>query len=419
MSGFIRMTKRKDGRLLCTAFLIAMGIIFCLYPLRMNHVQENIQPTPSQSGSIEIFGLVNDQIDCNQGQEIWANWSVTMGKDLFFEIRENSSETDFLLNFGIIPSDIFIIRVVVNTSQPGSFDVNLIIWNSSIRTTNVIVVTVRPNLEITFRYVFLGVMGSVAIATNFAAVFYWQKQRPARKGRILNQELEFPVELSPSALTDYEADDQIYLSTTVLVQMAFIQENTQKFVSVDNFKEVEDPDALQETLKRWISTQMNQKQDRINHSLSLAGHSFLINYLRFEWDSLAVVIVSSKSLHQTFISTLRMTVEKNLPKTDSLTIDFTELQLKLNLVMHLDRSRDFGIPLQTKLDILQKAPPWKSPLEEKESITPVEMGQVQQDLEEMTLQEIEDMAHFLEKGKKILKDSKDDHLNVEGSREEI
>ncbi len=409
---------RKQNRcLFCAAFLIAIGIIFCWYPQWYNHVQKKTEPISSQTGTIEIARLVDAQIECEQEQNIWVNWSVLMAKGCSFEVRQNASGKGIYLNFGTMEGNIDVVSCMVNTSQPGSFIVYLIVWNSTSQVIDEILLTIQPKFEIIIRNVLLGVVGSVAVATNFTALVYWRKQQPIGRGRKLDRDWTLPVELARSTTKQDQLEDEIYLSTTVLVQMAFIQDGSLKILSVENFKEVQDPKVLQENALRLVMDQANQEKVKINQTFSLADRSFFLNYLRFADHKLAVVVISSKSLHQTFISTLRTTVADLLPTPNSANIDFTDLQLKINLILHLDRSRDYQIPVQSKIAILQKAPQWKLPLEEKEVITQGEMGQVQTDLEDMTLDEIQEMVKFLENGKQILKSSKEDVDHVEESRE--
>ena len=352
-----------------------------------------------------ISSLVGSDISSFQDQQLWTNWTVQGALGESFEVYQVSGNTSVVLNFGEIDSNNFQVSSQVNTSQLGSYTITLKVFDASSSNTDNIHLSITATPVMSIRSLMVWVVGSVAVATNVVAGTFWRKNAKPKGPR--TPETEFKV---VSSSTRYPTEeDQLYLSTTHIAQILFLQSAPPEIIHFEIFKEIERPAALHEMILKEVIKKSKERSKIDNEEIKIFDTVFYLTCLSITNLNLSIAILSNIGIHPVFISKLKSAVGILFQNEPSLKNGIEEFAQSLTETLHLNRSFDYDLPTTLKSAILRDDYVWKTSVDEGENEGDSSLREINDDLKDMSVNKLQEMLKFMgEKWKEMKKGAEDD-----------
>ncbi len=377
------------------SFLILFGGFFAIQSWFQADGKNSGTPKISQVPILEFSQSTFTNFTVFQGQEFQVNWTIAGGLGKSYHVTQIGEKTTILINFGYINKDLFYIYGPINSSQLGTYLVQLEVYNASDNTTREFTLFVKPNMDLIIPQVILIVAGSVAVAVVSTVVVERHRNRPRPKtSRDLNKQL-FRVDAgsSPGLTTE----DQTFISTTVIDLVVIAGVTPLESLVFKKFQDLEPEQYWKEEIFKKIPSKSSQTIPCKNIYMKINGSIRYLTCFKYPNREQVIIVISTEVLNDRFLSIFFSSLKMLAWRDPSLIDNPSEFIQELTRILCLDRSYNYKLPRTTKFARLERSRFWTSRGTPADELKPLEIDEIEEDLDGMTQDSVDAMITFFDR----------------------
>ncbi len=378
---------------LCSFLIFFSGL--SVPKLRFRPDMMNLEgPKTGQVPELEFSQSTFTNFTVFQGQEFQVNWTITGGNGKSYRVTQIGEQGTIMINFGFINKDDFYIYGPINSSQLGTYTVQLEVFNATYSITREFTLFVKLNMDLIIPQVILMVAGSVAVAVGVTSVYFKRRNRQTPKTRrnfdekIFKEKTRLDSNLTP--------EDQTFISTTDIDLVAIASFPPQERFVVKKFQQLDpEGDWHAEIFKKiantsaWIPCK--------NTYMKIKENIRYLTCMKYGSRDQAIVVVSKENLNDNFLSILLSSIKMLAGRDPNLIDNPGEFLDELTRILCLDRSFNYQFSRTIIIDRMQRSRFWTSRRAPEDEIRPQEMKQIEEDLEGMTQNNADDTVTFFDR----------------------